>query len=153
MTISRDSNDLEFRGERLRMGGYDDFGTSRIMDYGDRRAGYGAYYSDRDDFRLRDPHGPRGPLRRAADEVASWLGDHNAELRRVDDLSPHSRDSALLEMVTARLSGRMDTDAVRIRADRGTVTLSGHVATLAERELAGRLLADLPGLRNELTFG
>ncbi|WP_136683715.1 BON domain-containing protein [Falsirhodobacter xinxiangensis] len=149
-----------YRGQRLRTGGYDDFGTSRIADYGDRRAGYGAYYNDRDGFAARHPRKDRGMIQRAADEVASWLGDHNAELRRVDDISAPSgaRDAALLDAVAARLS---DADGIaiggiEIRADRGIVTLTGRVASLAERERAGRLLAEIHGLRalrNELTIG
>ncbi|WP_304167142.1 SWFGD domain-containing protein [Phenylobacterium aquaticum] len=30
---------------------------------------------------------PRGPLERAADEMASWFGNHDAELRREADIS------------------------------------------------------------------
>lgn len=146
-----------YRGERLRTGGYDDFGTSRIADYGDRRAGYGAYHNERDAFAARHPRKDRGMMQRAADEVASWLGDHNAELRRVDDIAAPAgtRDSALLDAVAARLAG-IAMEGVEIRADRGIVTLTGRVATLAERERAGRLLAEIHGLRalrNELTIG
>ncbi|MDH2325350.1 BON domain-containing protein [Cereibacter sp. SYSU M97828] len=148
-----------YRGERLRIGGYDDFGTSRIADYGDRRAGYGAYHNERDAFAARHPRKDRGMIQRAADEIASWLGDHNAELRRVDDVAPAgARDSALLDAVAARLAapGGIAVDGVEIRADRGIVTLTGRVANLAERERAERLLAGLHGLRmlrNELSVG
>lgn len=143
--------------DRDRIGGYDDFGTSRIMGAIDRRSGYGAYHNERDAFASRhDRPQHRGALDRVADEIASWLGDTGAEQRRVDDLAPYAPDAALMDVVTARLTGAIGIAAVKVIADRGVVTLSGRVATLAERENAERRLADIPGLRaisNQLEVG
>ncbi|MHC2491779.1 osmotically-inducible protein OsmY [Sinorhizobium meliloti] len=81
-------------------------------------------------------YGERGFLERASDEVASWLGDEDAERRR--ELDQHRgkgpkgytrSDARIQEDVSDRLSdeGMLDASDIAVSVTNGEVQLSGLV--------------------------
>ncbi|WHS91043.1 BON domain-containing protein (plasmid) [Sinorhizobium kummerowiae] len=110
--------------------------------YGPGYFGGGGYYRD-DDYGEGYPYrgrgyGERGFLERASDEVASWLGDEEAERRR--ELDQHRgkgpkgytrSDARIQEDVSDRLSdeGMLDASDIAVSVTNGAVQLSGLVDT------------------------
>lgn len=126
--------------------------------YDVRRAGYG-HDRDRlgrdyeDSGRHRDDE--RGFLEKAGDEVASWFGDEDAERRRWADKhrghgpKGYTRSSdRIREDVCDRLTDDAMVDARNIEVSvSGTeVTLSGLVASRAQRRRAEALADAVPGV-------
>ncbi|MDW9677667.1 BON domain-containing protein [Sinorhizobium meliloti] len=119
--------------------GHDD-SWERERAYGPAYFGGGGYYRD-DDYGERYPYrgrgyGERGFLERASDEVASWLGDEDAERRR--ELDQHRgkgpkgytrSDARIQEDVSDRLSdeGMLDASDIAVSVTNGEVQLSGLV--------------------------
>jgi osmotically-inducible protein OsmY len=119
--------------------GHDD-SWERERAYGPGYFGGGGYYRD-DDYGEGYPyrgrgHGERGFLERASDEVASWLGDEDAERRR--ELDQHRgkgpkgytrSDARIQEDVSDRLSdeGMLDASDIAVSVTNGEVQLSGLV--------------------------
>jgi osmotically-inducible protein OsmY len=119
--------------------GHDD-SWERERAYGPGYFGGGGYYRD-DDYGEGYPYrgrgyGERGFLERASDEVASWLGDEDAERRR--ELDQHRgkgpkgytrSDARIQEDVSDRLSdeGMLDASDIAVSVTNGEVQLSGLV--------------------------
>lgn len=112
----------------------------RGRSYGPGYFGGGGYYRDDDYsdgylYRGRG-YGERGFLERASDEVASWLGDEDAERRR--ELDQHRgkgpkgytrSDTRIQEDVSDRLcdEGMLDASDIAVSVTNGEVQLSGLV--------------------------
>lgn len=136
-------------------GHHGDFGARRDDMYGnlDRRAGYGGYYRERDDYRS----GAKRPLMdRAADEVASWFGNDAAEARREADhrgKGPKGyvrSDARILEDVNDRLHDDRWVDAsdIEVKVDAAEITLSGTVRSKEEKRRAEDCADAVSGVRH-----
>jgi osmotically-inducible protein OsmY len=151
-----------------RSGGYGDY--DRGMDYGNRgTAGYGgpdygSYgygrqgYGNRDDWR-----GPRerGWWDRATDEVASWMGDEDADRRRRMDESRGGHqgrgpkgytrsDDRIREDVNDRLTDdyRVDAGEIEVSVSGGEVTLSGTVRSRDDKRRAEDIAEAVSGVKH-----
>ena len=140
--------------------------------YGDRSApAYGARGPARSDRRYapnpREGRGeePRSFMDKAADEVASWFGDDDAERRRHWD---HAReemradhrgrgpkgyrrsDDRIREDVSDRLTDDpyLDATEIEVQVKDAEVTLTGMVATREDKRRAERLAEDCSGVQD-----
>lgn len=110
-------------------------------------------------FEPRDEE--RGFLERAGDEVASWFGDSDAEMRRARDHheGPHRgrgpegykrSDSRIEEDVHDQLSDDswLDASSVKVRVEDGEVTLDGTVDSRSSKRRAEDLCDSVSGVRH-----
>jgi osmotically-inducible protein OsmY len=110
--------------------------------------------SSRDDYRRS--RSERGFMDRAADEVASWFGDEDAERRREQDHrgrgpSGYTRsDERIREDVHDRLtdSPYVDASNVSVTVEKGEVTLDGTVTSRAQKREAEDCVDDISGVRH-----
>lgn len=178
--ISRGGVDYERQGFQIRGGGRGDddrgFGQGRgLRDYGrdewsgadadrmreDRarqvRREFGHDYA-RDRARRMREGSERGWLERMGDEVASWLGDEDAERRRrMDEARSHRgrgprgytrSDDRIREDVSDRLTDDPYVDAsdIEVAVSGGEVTLTGHVEHRGARRRAEDLADSVSGV-------
>jgi osmotically-inducible protein OsmY len=157
--------DLSHRG--CGRGGYYDEPYSDY-DYGDR---YREPYYLRDaegGYRERYHRGPyrrgaehRGFFERVGDEIRSWLGDEEAERRlrlmgemrrgRYAGCGPRGyrrSDERIREDVNERLTddGYVDASDIEVGVDNGVVTLTGFVASRAEKRRAEDVAESVSGV-------
>jgi hypothetical protein len=129
--------------------------------YGAARTDYAQGYRPSSYASAQDgrPGESRSFLDRAADEVASWFGDHSAEhRRRADELHAGHRgrgpkgykrsDSRIQEDINDRLTEDPYLDATDIEVSvlDGEVTLTGQVAMREEKRRAEQLAEQVSGV-------
>lgn len=122
-------------------------------------ADYASSYEDR--TRARHRHGRaghRGFWDKAQDEVASWMGDHDALERRMQDgrgshygkgpKGYRRSDERIRDEVSDRLSDDhwLDASDIEVRVENGEVTLSGTVADRDSKRRAERLAESAGGV-------
>jgi len=128
--------------------------------YGERGRGYGGY-EGRGDYDRGDYGGQeeRGWLDRAADTVASWFGDEEAERRRRMDEQRryHGRgpkgyrrsDERIKEDVNDRLSeGYLDASEIEVSVMNAEVTLTGTVNSRSDKRRAEDIAESVAGVTN-----
>jgi osmotically-inducible protein OsmY len=136
----REARRREWRGRQALPGWYED---------NDRYYGYG------DDWRARGG-GERSWWDRTKDEVRSWMGDTDAELRREADhrgRGPRGytrSDERIREDVSDRLMEDRYVDAtdIEVTIAGAEVTLSGTVASREAKRRAENIAADVLGVKD-----
>ncbi len=128
-----------------------------------QRSPYAPAYSSTDRYTPdpRESRGgePRSFLNKAADEVASWFGDHDAERRRrVDDVQATHRgrgpksykrsDERVQDDINDRLTedAYLDATDIEVTVKDGDVTLTGFVAMREDKRRAERLAENVAGV-------
>lgn len=125
--------------------------------YGERGRGYeGRGDYDRGDYGSQEE---RGWLDRAADTVASWFGDEEAERRRHMDEQRRYRgrgpkgyrrsDDRIKEDVNDRLSeGYLDASEIEVSVTNAEVTLTGTVNSRSDKRRAEDIAESVAGVTN-----
>lgn len=152
-----------------RSGGYGDYDRGMDYGYGSRgNAGYGgpdygSYGYGRQSGGREDWRGgrERGWWDRATDEVASWMGDDDAERRREMDQARSGHqgrgpkgytrsDDRIREDVNDRLTDdhRIDAGDIEVSVSNGEVTLSGTVRSRDEKRRAEDIAEAVSGVKH-----
>jgi osmotically-inducible protein OsmY len=105
-------------------------------------------------------YGERGWWDRATDEVASWVGDEDAERRRrMDEMRSHRgrgprgytrSDDRIREDINDRLTDDyyIDASEIEVTVSNGEVTLSGTVMSRQVKRRAEDIAEDVSGVRH-----
>lgn len=128
--------------------------------YSERSFGYDRGYSRpaRDEYYDREE---RGLWDRASDEVASWFGDEEAEMRRYRDKRQQSfrgrgpsdykrSDDRIREDINDRLTDHdyLDASNISVKVDNCDVTLSGNVESRYAKRMAEDIAENVTGVGN-----
>jgi len=179
---NRDTGDWErgyMRSERGYTGGEQRYGrgySGGEQRYGLGSSGYSSRYKDPSGYRSREQYGERGRdydydrgdygsqeergwLDRAADTVASWFGDEEAERRRrMDEQRRYPgrgpkgyrrSDERIKEDVNDRLSeGYLDATDIEVSVMNAEVTLTGTVNSRSDKRRAEDIAESVAGVTN-----
>ncbi|WP_117192208.1 BON domain-containing protein [Rhizobium terrae] len=129
------------------------YGSDQRDSFGNR---YG--YGGENRSRSSDEHGrKRSFMERAGDEVSSWLGDEEAEQRRMMDAHRgkgpkgyQRSDARIEEDVNDRLSDDpiLDASNITVTVKEGEVTLDGFISSRWDKRRAEDLVDGISGVRH-----
>jgi osmotically-inducible protein OsmY len=136
-------------------------GQDYNQDYGTSSYGYGNNYNRNRDNNDYNNQNDRGWWDKTKDEVASWMGDEDAEKRRRQDrrMGAHRgrgpkgytrSDERIREDVNDRLSddSYLDATEIDVTVSNGEVTLIGTVENRIDKRRAEDLAEDISGVKN-----